>query len=505
MAPEPFQTAKTACFSLLGLGRAVDFYKENRYDNMVLVYILRSCPHEAAAASDTTWRFFALEDGRSWYLPILILLTVLCAFVFAGISAMVGVNDMTLKERVDRGEPRARRLYGLLHSSSGFIDNARTMGWLLAVSAAVVAAIWQAEVYEEKLLSAVGDQWAAVLACLLTVLATVLVLVTFAVKVPQLLGNRFCERLGYAAAGPMQVLYWIFSPLCLLIRAVARLVGRLFGADPVQTDESVTKEEIRMLVDAGNEMGFIEESQKEMINNIFEFDDTTAGEVMTHRTEIVAVEKDAKISEVVYLAINEGFSRLPVYEKDMDNILGLIYVKDLLCLVGCNSSEDFKVADFIRPVMYVPESVKCRALFAEFKKQKAHMAIVVDEYGGTAGLVSMEDVLESIVGDIEDEYDKQEEEVQQIAEDTYILEGTIDLEDVGSLTGLDFAEEEDEDLDTLGGFLIHRLGHIPDKDENPQIIHGGWRFTVLTMDERRIDKVKMQRLSGPAAEDEEKE
>ena len=150
-------------------------------------------------------------------------------------------------------------------------------------------------------------------------------------------------------------------------------------------------------------MGYIEEGQKKMINDSFEFDETTAGEVMTHRIDIVAVDKDARISEVVYLAINEGFSRLPVYEKDLDNILGLIYVKDLLCLVGCNSSDEFKVSDFVRPVLYVPESVKCRALFAEFKKQQAHMAVVVDEYGCPAGIVSMEDVMESIVGAIWDE------------------------------------------------------------------------------------------------------
>ena len=215
------------------------------------------------------------------------------------------------------------------------------------------------------------------------------------------------------------------------------------------------------------------------------------------------MDKDARISEVVYLAINEGFSRLPVYEKDLDNILGLIYVKDLLCLVGCNSSDEFKVSDFVRPVLYVPESVKCRALFAEFKKQQAHMAVVVDEYGGTAGIVSMEDVLESIVGDIEDEYDEQEEEeIQQLADGVYILEGIVELEEVSKITRIPF--EEDEDLDTLGGFLIHKLGHIPDKDENPQVLYGGWRFTVLTMDERRIEKVRLQRIEPeePVAEEE---
>ena len=440
-----------------------------------------------------------MEDGRSWCLPILILLAALSMLMFCGISAMVGVNDVTLKERTEDKEPRAVRLSRLLHSSPGFIDNARTLGWLFSISAGAVAAVWQVPVYRAMLIPRLGEQAGDKLAVLLAVLVTVLALVTFGVKIPQLLGNHFCEQIGYLVPGLIRLVYWTFSPFWFVIKGITRLVGRLFGADPDETDESVTKEEIRMLVDAGNEMGFIEESQKEMINNIFEFDDTTAGEVMTHRTEIVGVEKDAKISEVVYLAINEGFSRLPVYEKDMDNIIGLIYVKDLLCLVGCNSSEDFKVSDFVRPVMYVPETVKCRALFAEFKKQKAHLAVVVDEYGGTAGIVSMEDMLESIVGEIEDEYDQpEEEEIQKINEDDYLLEGTVELDDVRELTGLDFSDEEDEDLDTLGGFLIHRLGRIPEKDEKPEIVYGGWSFKVDSMDERRIDKVKVHRLAAEA-------
>ena len=444
-----------------------------------------------------------MEDGRSWCLPILILLAALGMVMFCGVSAMVGVNDVTLKERTEENDPKAVRLSGLLSRSSVFIDNARTLGWLFAISAGSIAAVWQVPVYKALLTPSLGEQGGDVLAVVLAVVISTLVLVTFAVKIPQLLGNHFCEKIGYAMPGLISLLYWTFSPFWFVIRAVTRLIGRVFGADPDVTDESVTKEEIRMLVDAGNEMGFIEESQKEMINNIFEFDDTTAGEVMTHRTEIVGVEKDAKISEVVYLAINEGFSRLPVYEKDMDNIIGLIYVKDLLCLVGCNSSEDFKVSDFVRPVMYVPESVKCRVLFAEFKKQKAHLAVVVDEYGSTAGLVSMEDMLESIVGDIEDEYDEpEEEEIQKITEDDYLLEGTVELDDLRELTGLDFSDEEDEDLDTLGGFLIHRLGRIPEKDENPELLYGGWSFRVESMDERRIDKVKVHRLPKEDSEEE---
>ena len=435
-----------------------------------------------------------MDDGHTWYLLITLLLLALCCYFTASASAIVGVNDSNLKERSESGDKKAKRLYDCLHNSNNFVDRVRGTAWICGTAAAGLGTARLSLLFFKIMLPGMPElsAFAAALSMLFAVLLSVFAVVSIGFKIPQLLGSRYCEPFGYKTAGLLRVLMALFTPLGILIRGFSYLISKLFGADPSKAQEEITEEEIRMLVDVGNEIGFIEESQKEMINNIFEFDDTTAGEVMTHRTEIIAVEKNAKISEIVYLAINEGFSRLPVYEKDLDNIIGLIYVKDLLCLVGCNSSEDFKTADFIRSVLFVPESTKCRALFAEFKKSKAHMAVVVDEYGGTAGIVSMEDILESIVGDIEDEYDEQEEDIQQIAEDTYIMDGTTDLEDVGSLLGLSF--EEDEDFDTLGGFIIHMLGRIPKDDETPLLTFSGYQFTVLSMDERRIDKVKVQKL-----------
>lgn len=439
-----------------------------------------------------------MDDGHTWYLLITLLLLVLCSYFTASASAIVGVNDSALKERSGSGDQKAKRLYDSLHNNNNFVDRVRSTAWICGTAAAGVGSARLSLIFLRLMLPHMSElpTLATALSVLCAVLLAVFAVVAIGFKIPQLLGSRYCEEFGYSTVGLLRVLMALFTPFGFLIRGFSYLVAKLFGADPSKAQEEITEEEIRMLVDVGNEIGFIEESQKEMINNIFEFDDTTAGEVMTHRTEIVAVEKNAKISEIVYLAINEGFSRLPVYDKDLDNIIGLIYVKDLLCLVGCNSSEDFQTADFIRSVLFVPESTKCRALFAEFKKSKAHMAVVVDEYGGTAGIVSMEDILESIVGDIEDEYDEQEEDIQKIAEDTYIVDGTTDLEDVGSLLGLSF--EEDEDFDTLGGFIIHMLGRIPKDEETPQIVFNGYQFNVLSMDERRVDKVKIQKLQLPS-------
>lgn len=445
-----------------------------------------------------------MDDGHTWYLLITLLLLALCSYFTASASAIVGVNDSALKERSESGDQKAKQLFDCLHNNNNFVDRVRGTAWICGTAAAGMGTARLSLLFFQMIQPKMPElsALAAALSMLCAVLIAVFVVVSLGLKIPQLLGSRYCEIFGYRTVGPLRVLTALFAPLGFLIRGFSHLISTLFGADPSKTQEEITEEEIRMLVDVGNEIGFIEESQKEMINNIFEFDDTTAGEVMTHRTEIVAVEKNAKISEIVYLAINEGFSRLPVYEKDLDNIIGLIYVKDLLCLVGCNSSEDFKTADFIRTVLFVPESTKCRALFAEFKKSKAHMAVVVDEYGGTAGIVSMEDILESIVGDIEDEYDEKEEDIQEIAENLYIMDGTTDLEDVGELLGVSF--EEDEDFDTLGGFIIHMLGRIPKDDETPQITYSGYQFIVLSMDERRIDKVKVQKLEDPLPNEAEK-
>jgi len=439
-----------------------------------------------------------LDDGNTWYLVIALIFFFFCNYLNMGASAIVGLNDSALKERAEDGEKRAKKLFDTLQSNKNFVDYIRETALICGILASALCSVY----LEILFLPFFKTDFAkATLPLLLSVLITVFAVISCGFKIPQQVGNRYCERLGYRVVGMLKAMMIMFLPLRWIIHIFSMVVSKLFGADPDKAKEEITEEEIRMLVDVGNEIGFIEESQKEMINNIFEFDDTTAGEVMTHRTEVVAVEKNAKISEIIYLAINEGFSRLPVYDEDIDSIIGLIYVKDLLCLVGCDSSEDFKIEDFIRTVIYVPESTKCRTLFAEFKKSKAHLAVVVDEYGGTAGIVSMEDILESIVGEIEDEYDEQEEDITEISDGNYVIEGTTHLDDLSELLDIDF--ESDEDFDTLGGFLFHMLGFIPKEDENAEVDYNGYKFSVLSMDERRIDKVKVEKLPEEVAEENE--
>lgn len=448
-----------------------------------------------------------MDDGRSWQL-ILSLIFLACSFFFSlSAAAMVGVNDPQLKERVDAGDARAVRLSRCL-AGRNFIERVRTAASAAAMLGGLFGVCWAAPMICRLLMTAFGVQadgavpamYAAAGVVIAALLVTVLWL-SFGIVLPAKLGGHWAEKLGYSAAGFYPGLLWLFVPLTAPIRGIAHGLAHLCGADPDKVAEKVTEEEIRMLVDTGSEMGFIEESQKEMINNIFEFDDTAVGDVMTHRTEIVAVEKGAKISDVVYLATSEGFSRLPVYEGGLDNILGFIHVKDLLCLVGMNPSDNLRLDDFIRPVIYVPERAKCRSVFAEFKKTKSAMAVVVDDYGGTEGILTMEDILEAIVGDIEDEYDEAEKTVQQLDPDTFVIEGTVELEDLIELLHIPF--DEDDDYDTLGGFMTHMLGRIPREDETPSIKYEGYEFTVMLVEDRRVAKVKIHRL--PAKEPEQAE
>ena len=273
----------------------------------------------------------------------------------------------------------------------------------------------------------------------------------------------------------------ILSPVIYLVLLISTLVSRLFGLKPDDVEKDVTEEDIRMMVDEGT----IEEGQKEMINNVFEFDDITADVIMTHRTDITALEKEeVTLSSVLEIATEQGYSRIPIYEDDVDKIVGIIYVKDLLKFTSCAGG--FNAEEIMRSPLYVPESIHCRDLFKQFKDKKMQMAVVVDEYGGTSGIVTMEDIVESIVGNIQDEYDDEEEEISQISENIYRFDGSVSIDEVSKL--LDIEIEEDE-YDTLGGFLTHLLGRIPEEDEKPEIIYKNATFNVILVEDKRIATV----------------
>ena len=266
------------------------------------------------------------------------------------------------------------------------------------------------------------------------------------------------------------------------LRAGLRLMG-IKG----EQKRALTEEEILLMVNEGGESGVIEESQAEMISNIFDFDDIEVREVMTHRTEMIAIEDNRPVTEAIKLIIDEGFSRIPVYHENNDNICGVVFAKDLLRLVLDDSGKDSPVSEFMREIMFVPESNKCGELFEQFTTQRVQIAVVVDDYGGTAGIITMEDLLETIVGSIQDEYDDETEEIIKLSDGKLEVLGTAGCEEVMEALG----KEYDGDYDTIGGFVTELLGHIPEDGETAELEWENIRFSIAEVSDKKIVRLRV--------------
>ena len=440
-------------------------------------------------------------------IQILVLLLLVFANAFFAMSeiAIISLNDNKLKALAEEGDKKAKKVLKLTEDVTGFLSTIQIgvtlAGFLASASAAATfaepLAEWAAVVIFK--MPQASEFLNTVAMVLVTILISYVTLVLGELA-PKRIAMKKSEKVAFKSVEILLFINAIMKPFVKVLSFSTNVVLRLFGIDPNEQDEEVTEEEIRLMVDAGEENGVLEESQKEMINNIFEFDDAVVAEVMTHRTDIEAVEITDSIEDVVKIAVEEGFSRIPVYEDELDNIVGILYIKDLLPYVGKTVPQGKKISKLMREVSFVPESKKCGDLFEEMTEKHIHMVIVSDEYGGVAGLVTIEDLLESIVGNIQDEYDMEEEEAVQLNETTFELDGTADIEEVEETLEITFPEGEYE---TIGGFIMSEIGHIPTEDEEAVVEFSGYRLTVKEVDERRIERVLAERL--PKAETEEAE
>ncbi|MFA9379985.1 MAG: hemolysin family protein [Acetanaerobacterium sp.] len=437
------------------------------------------------------------------YIALLIVLILINAFFAGSEIAIIQVNDNKVHKLAEEGHKKAQLLLGLVAEPSSFLATIQIGVTISGFLASAVAADSFAEPIALALEGHVPLPASALK--LITVIVVTIILSYFTLVFGELVPKRIAmqnpEKFAFSAVGALTVLYKGTRPFVWLLSKSTNGVVRLFGIDPDHEPDRVTEEEIRMLVDVGNERGVIEASQKEMINNIFELDDITAAEIMTHRTDIMGVESTDSIEDVVSLAINEGYSRIPIFEDDLDDILGVVYVKDLLCLIGCKNSEEFSLQDFIRPVLFVPESNHVKELFKEFQDKKIQFAVVCDEYGGTSGIVTMEDLLEAIVGNIQDEYDNEEDEIKKVDETTFTVDGATDIEELSDI--LDVPLPDEGDYETIAGLIIDILGRIPSENEHPTVVVNNVEFTVLKVEDRRIESVKVVKLPPPPEEDNE--
>ncbi len=266
-----------------------------------------------------------------------------------------------------------------------------------------------------------------------------------------------------------------------IFKKITKLVGR---------KNEVTEESILNLVDEGSDKGIIEDDQREIINNVFEFNDSVVSDMMTHRTNVLCIEKSESLTALRDIAIEEGYSRIPVYENDVDNMVGIAYIKDLLRYVDVSIPEGMTVSDIMRTPLFVPESMNCMVLFKRMIESHTQMAIVVDEYGGTAGIITLEDLIESILGNIQDEFDDEEEEIQKINENVFTVDGITDIDEIEDLLDIELPEG---DYDTFGGFIISLLDYIPEDGSVVELDYENLHFKAFDIEDRRIGKVLIEK------------
>lgn len=426
---------------------------------------------------------------------ILIVLILLNAFFAGSEMALVSINDNKLRILADSGNKRAKVVQTLLSEPSRFLATIQIGITLSGFMASAYSARSFAGVVSDTLYSfniPIDKSLVEMIATIVITLVLSYFTLVLGELVPKRLALEKAEEISFLVAGPLSILSKITSPFVKLLTLSTNIIIRLFGLNPHAEEEEVTEEEIRMMVDVGQERGTIQEAEKVMINNIFEFDNKTVSEIMTHRTNIVALPIDTTLKEAIHFVNLEKYTRFPLYEENIDHIVGILHSKDLFQYIGDGEEQNFDLRNLAREPYFVLESSRIDHLFKDMKKNKVHMAIAIDEYGGIDGIVTMEDILEEIVGNILDEYDDFEmenDDIVQIDDNSYLMSGTTSLDDVEDKL---MVELPIEDYDTLSGFIMGQLGYIPNLQERPVIEYDSFLFSVEEINDRRIVKIRVE-------------
>jgi len=305
---------------------------------------------------------------------------------------------------------------------------------------------------------------------------------------PKRIALKKSEAIAMFSVKPIMYVSKIAVPFVKLLSASTNILVKIVGLDKENLDEKVSKEEIRSYVEVGREHGVINETETEMINSIFEFDDKLADEVMTPRTEVYMINIETPLNEYLDELIEERYSRIPVYESNVDNIIGILYMKDLLVEARKHGFENVNIRNILHPPYFVPENKNIDKLFKELQAYKKHMAILIDEYGGFSGIVSIEDLIEEVMGNIDDEYDEDEPTIKAIDKNTFIVPGMLSIDDFNEYFHVYI---ESENYDTMGGFIIETIGRIPKSTDEKDIEYNNLIFKIEEIKENRIEKIKL--------------
>ena len=419
---------------------------------------------------------------------ILVILILLNAFFAATEIAFISLNDAKIEKQAKEGNKKAKQIEKMIKSPSKFLATIQIgitlAGFLSSAFASDAFADQLAPVLNTWMPFISLGVWKSISIILITIILSFFTLV-FGELVPKRLAMKNYEKISFATIGIIRTIAILTSPFVKLLTVVTNAVSKIFGVSENE-EETVTEEEIKMMVDQGEEKGTIQEEERELINNVFEFNDITVSEIMKHRKDIFAVDINISTEELLQELSQEEYrySRIPVYDETIDEIKGILYVKDVLKNINKKS---FRVKNVVKEAYFVSQNRLINEVFKELKRNKMQIAIVIDEYGGTAGLVTMEDILEELVGDIFDEYDEIEEEYHKIDENTYLLSGSMTIYDVNKL--LD-AKIPEGDYDTISGFLQEKLGRIPEDEESPIIDTKTVTYKIEKYEDKRILLVK---------------
>ena len=422
------------------------------------------------------------------YVVVLVILIFLNAFFAAAEMAFISLNDAKLEIQAKEGNKKAKKIKDMLKDPSKFLATIQIGVTLAGFLSSAFASDAFADILAPKLHELIPaldvSTWNSISIVLITIILSYFTLV-FGELVPKRVAMKNCEKIAFASVKVLKAISFFASPFVKLLTKSTNIVSKLFGVTG-EDEEVVTEEEIRMMVDVGEEKGTIDTEEKEMINNIFEFNDKAVSEIMIPRKDVFALDMNLSISKVIEeLTEDFRYSRIPVYDETIDEIKGVVHIKDILL---STKNKNTKIKSLMKEAYFVPEAKPVNELFAELRKNKKSMAIIIDEYGGTSGIATMEDVLEEIVGEIYDEYDKVENKFEKIDENTYMFDGSIAIYEVEKILDITVPEGY---YDTISGFLLEELGRIPKDQEKLVIETKEATYKIEEIKDKKIERVKV--------------
>ncbi len=436
-------------------------------------------------------------------LLFLLVLILINAFFASAEMAIVSVNKNRIKLLAQEGKKKAKLLLKLIEEPNKFLSTIQVAitlaGFLASAAAATTLSVGVAS-FLERFHVPYGTQISVALVTLILSYVTLV----FGELYPKRMALQYAEKIALFSVKPILYISKISKPFVWLLSASVTFLLKITGVKDGNIEEQYSEEEIKSLLEVGHETGLIKEAGKDMIASIFDFDDKLAYEVMTPRTDVYMININDDLADYVDELLEERYARVPVYEKDIDNIIGILYMKDFMIEARHHGFENVDIKALLRKPFFVPESKNIDDLFRELQASKVHIAALIDEYGGFVGIVTIEDIIEEVMGNINDEYDDHEAKLVELGENEYLIDGLYYLDDLNDALNLNLESEEHE---TVGGLLIDLLGEIPDEDETvARVIEvENCTFTIESVKDRRIDKVKLQVEPKISDEDEDED